>query len=165
MECKVRIIAGILIFSFSTVLIAENSLNGFKNIKWGESITKHKEVMHLTSENKKIKKYYTIDNDDMLLGDIKLTSISYVFYKDKFSSLILQTGRSSDNLKKTLSFLKNKFGNPSYANKYINKFRWENESTIVDLKCFASSHKCSLIYNSVTMSKLEQSDIDAMANN
>ena len=101
----------------------------------------------------------------MLWNDINLTSISYVFYKDKFSSVIIQTDRSSDNSKKTVNIFKNIFGKPFYSNKYINKFKWKNESTIVNLKCFASSHKCSMIYNSVAMGKLEKTDNDTMINN
>ena len=161
-----KIVIGILVFSFSVVILAaDHNSNGFGNITWGESIKKHKDIMHLTSEKDKLKKFYVLNSDELLWGDINLSSISYVFYKDMFSSVAIQTDRSSYNLKKIINRLKNKFGEPFYSNKYINKFKWKNESTIVNLKCFSSSHKCSIIYNSVAMSKLEKDDNDVKSNN
>ena len=161
-----KLVIGILVFSFSVVLFAaDHNSNGFGNIKWGESIKKHKDIMHLTSEKDKLKKFYVLNSDELLWGDINLSSISYVFYKGKFSSVAIQTDRSSYNLKKIINSLKDKFGKPFYSNKYINKFKWKNESTLVNLKCFASSHKCSIIYNSVVMNELEKSDNDMTANN
>ena len=161
-----KLVIGILVFFFSIVLFAsDHNLNGFGNIKWGESIKKYKNIMHLTSEKDKLKKFYVLNSDELLWDDINLSSISYVFYKDKFSSVVIQTDKSSSNLKKIINSLKDKFGKPFYSNKYINKFKWKNESTIVNLKCFASTHKCSIIYNSVDMSKLEKSDNDMTRNN
>ena len=152
-----KLVIGILVFSFSAVLFAaDHNLNGFGNIKWGDHIKKYKNIMHLISEKDKLKKFYVIKSDEMLWNDINLTSISYVFHKDKFSSVIIQTDSSSDNLKKIVNIFNNIFEKPFYSNKYINKFKWKNESTIVNLKCFASSHKCSMIYNSVAMSELEK---------
>ena len=165
MECRMKMIIGILVFLSSAILHADNNQNGFGLMEWGEPIGKYKDVLHLTSEDNKLKKFYTVVNDQMLLDDIKLSSISYIFYKNKFSSVVIQTERASNNLTKALSVLKNQFGSPFYVNKYTNKYRWKNDFTTVDLKCFASSHKCSMIYHSVAMSDLEKSDNDAMANN
>ena len=79
--------------------------------------------------------------------------------------MIIQTDRSSYDLKKIINKYKNIFGKPFYSNKYINKFIWKNETTIVNLKCFSSSHKCSIVYKSVVMSKLEKADNVAAVNN
>ena len=80
-----KLVIGILVFSFSAVLFAaDHNLNGFGNIKWGDSIKKYKNIMHLTSEKDKLKKFYVIKNDEMLWDDINLTSISYVFIKINF---------------------------------------------------------------------------------
>ena len=132
-----KLVIGILVFSFSVALLAaDHNLNGFENIKWGESIKKYKNIMHLTSEKDKLKKFYVINNDELLWGDINLTSISYMFYKDKFSSVIIQTDKSSYNIKKIINIFNDLYGKPFYSNKYINKFKCKNESTIVSLKCF-----------------------------
>lgn len=161
-----KLAVGILIFSFSVALFAaDKPLNGFGKIKWGAPINKYKDVMHLTSEKDKLEKFYIIKNDEMLWDDIKLTTAIYIFYKDKFSSVKIQTDKSSYNLKKIINKFMDTFGKPFYSNKYINKFKWKNEFTIVDLKCFSSSHKCSITFNSVVMSKLEKADNVTAVNN
>lgn len=145
-----KLLIGILVFSFNVSVFAKE--NGFRKIKWEDSISRYENIMQLTSENDKDRKFYIIEDDDMSFGDISLTSIIYIFYKGKFSSVILQTDQSATNLKQVLIKLKNKFGKPLYENKYTNKYRWQGETTAVNLKCYSSSHKCSITYNSVAMS-------------
>ena len=145
-----KFLIGVLIFSFAgTVLSKSEDRGGFRNLKWQDSISKYKNTMRLTSEKGNAKKFYVIDNDDMLLGKIKLSSITYIFNKNKFSSVALQTEQSKSNLKQVVLELKKTFGEPYYSNKYINKYRWKNDTTEVFLKCRASSHKCSIKYNAV----------------
>ena len=165
MECRMKkLVIGILVFSFSVALLAgEENLNGFRKMNWEESIEKYKNDMFLTSEIGSPRKFYTIKDDEMFLGDTKLTSIAYVFYKGKFSSVILHTDRSADNLKIIFKRLKNDFGKPTYVNRYDNKYRWKNKHTNIKLKCFAASHMCSIIYNSAVMSKLEKADNKVLA--
>lgn len=149
-----KIFIMVLIFSFNGVVFSsDNNPSGFRNVKWKAPFSMYKDVMHLTSEQGDAKKFYTIENDDMLFGKVNLTSIVYIFINDKFASVALQTDRSAKNLTQVLVELKNEFGEPSYSNKYINKYRWDNKKTKVSLKCYSSSHKCSIKYNSTEMSK------------
>ena len=156
-----KLLIAVLVFTFSVSAFAnKNEYNGFRKIKWKESITKYNNIMRLASEDKKSKKFYVIEDDDMSFSeDISLTSIIYVFYKGKFSSVILQTDQSATNIKKVLIELKKKYGEPSYANKYTNKYRWKDQATAIDLKCYSSSHKCSIIYNSIAMNNLRKTNI------
>lgn len=152
-----KILSGILIASFTfSALSKGEEVNGFKQIKWQAPISKYEGVMQLTSEQGNAKKFYIIENDDMSYGNISLSSIVYVFYNDKFSSVTIQTDKDSKNSARVLVELKKKFGEPSYSNKYINKYRWEDENTMVSLKCYSSSHKCSVKFNSMKMSQLEK---------
>lgn len=151
-----KLLIGIFFFSFySSAFSNKNEINGFGGISWGKSITKYKKIMQLTSDERKSKKFYVRKNEKMSFGDIELVSVIYVFYKGKLSSVILQTGKSSTNFKQTISLLKMKFGKPVYKNIITKKYRWKNKTTTVDLKCFSSSHKCSIIYNSVENSRVE----------
>lgn len=88
----------------------------------------------------------------MSFGSITLSSIVYIFYDEKFSSVAIQTDKSLKNLTQVVIELKKRFGEPFYANKYINKYRWQNKNSIVSLKCYSSSHKCSIKYDSVALS-------------
>ena len=155
-----NIIIAVLVFSFSASTFAkENKIksNGFGEIKWGESIAKYKKVMQLTSDNRKPRKYYIRKDDEMSFGDTTLASITYIFYKGRFSSVIIQTEKSI-NTKEFLNKLTRKLGKPSSSNKYTNKYRWKNSTTAVSLKCYPNSHKCSVIYTSVVMNKLKKAD-------
>lgn len=152
-----KLLIGVLLFSFSAHVFSKNpESNGFRNITWQESISKYESVMHLTSEQGSAKKFYVKENDKMLFENITLSSIIYIFYNGKFSSAVVQTDQSVTNLTQVLIELKKRFGKPFYANKYINKHRWKNTNTMVSLKCYSSSHKCSIKYDSIIMSKLEK---------
>jgi len=154
-----KLLIGVLLFSFNTYTFSKSfESNGFRNIKWQESISKYEAVMHLTSEKGSAKKFYVKENDKMFLGNITLSSIIYIFYNGKFSSVVIQTDQSVTNLSQVLIELKKKFGKPFYANKYINKYRWKNENTTVSLKCYSSSHKCSIKYDSIIMRNLEKNN-------
>ena len=156
----------ILVFSFNaSALSKEKEFHGFGKIKWGESIRKYKNVMQLTSDISKPEKYYIRKNDEMSFGDITLTSVIYLFYKGKFSSVIVQTDKSVTNSSQVLTMLKKKFGKPSYTNKYTNKYRWKDSKTAISLKCYSSSHKCSIIYNSVVMSNHKKKENEAAVKN
>lgn len=146
-----KLLVGILVFSFNISTFANE--NGFRKIKWEDSISRYENIMQLASDNgnDSDRKFYFIEDDEMSFGDVSLTSIVYIFYKGKFSSVILQTDQSATNLKQVLIKLKNKFGKPLYENKYTNKYRWQGETTAVNLKCYSSSHKCSITYNSVAV--------------
>lgn len=90
----------ILVCSFNTFILAdENTLNGFRDLKWGEPITKYENVMQLTSESGKLKNFMLAKNEEMLFDDVMLASISYVFYDGRFSSAIIQTDKSASNFK------------------------------------------------------------------
>lgn len=150
-----KLLIGVLVFSFNvTAFSKEGKVDGFREIKWGESITRYKDIFRLTSDSNNPKRFYVRNNDEMLFGEISLTSIIYVFYKNKFSSVIIQTDRSAINLTQTFIELKKKLGKPYYKNKYNKKYLWKNEKTMVSLKCYASSHKCIINYISVAMDKL-----------
>ena len=152
----------VLLFSFNAYA-DENKFTGFGKIKWGASIKKYKNVMRLTSDNGKPSKYYVRKDDEMSFGDIGLTSITYIFYKGKFSSAIIQTDKTITKTSQILNKLKKKFGEPSYKNVFTNKYRWKDSTTAVSLKCYSTSHKCSIIYNSVVMSELKKADNEAAA--
>lgn len=161
-----NLLIGVLVFSFNVSIFAkENESDGFGGIKWEEPISKYNKIMKLTSDDGLPKKFYSRKNENMSFGEIKLSSVIYIFYKGKFSSVIFQTDQSVTNLTQVLIELKNIFGKPSYSNKYIHKYRWKNETTTVYLKCYPSSHKCSITYNSVAMSNLKKTDNEATAKN
>ena len=154
-----KVIIGISIFIFNFHAFANGfESSGFRDMKWEEPISKYKDVMQLTSEENKLRKFYTKNNDEMSYGNIKLSSISYIFYRGKFSSVIFQTNKSTLYSKQLFNMFEKAFGKPAYSNKYTKKFQWKGASTNVSLKCYSSSHKCSVIFDSVAMSNIKMAD-------
>ena len=152
-----QLLIGILIFSFSVSGFSKgSSFKGFRGILWKDSISKYKDTMKLNSDAGLPKKYYSREYDEMSLGEVTLSSLVYIFYKDKFYSVIAQTDRSATNLTQVLIELKKKFGEPISVNKYVHKYSWENENTNIKLKCYSSSHKCNITYSSVKMRNLSK---------
>ena len=119
-----KVIIGISLFVFNVYALAkELDPNGFREMKWEDSISKYKDALHLTADENKPSKFYTKENDDMSYGNINLKSIAYVFYKGKFSSVIFQTNKSASYSKQLLEMFKKTYGKPVYSNKYTKKFR------------------------------------------
>ena len=153
---KSLLIVIFVVFFNGTVFADKNKIDGFRDIKWKDSITKYNTVLRLTSDSNKSKKFYIRDDEELYLEDVTLKSVSYVFKDDKFSSAVIQTAKSVANSKAILSLLKKKYGKPAYSNTYTRKFRWEDSSAEVTLKCFSTIHKCSVVYNSLAMNSTKK---------
>ena len=152
-----KLSVGILIFCFNASVFADkNKIDGFRDIKWEDSITKYNTILRLTSDSNKSKKFYIRNDEELNFEDVSLKSVSYVFKDDKFSSAVIQTSKSVANSKAILSLLKKKYGKPVYSNIYTRKFRWEDSSAEITLKCFSTIHKCSVVYNSVAMNSTKK---------
>ena len=153
---KSLLIVIFVVFFNGSVFADKNKIDGFRDIKWKDSITKYNTVLRLTSDSNKSKKFYIRDDEELYLEDVTLKSVSYVFKDDKFSSAVIQTAKSVANSKAILILLKKKYGKPVYSNIYTRKFRWEDSSAAVTLKCFSTIHKCSVVYNSLAMNSTKK---------
>jgi hypothetical protein len=63
--------------------------DGFRGIKWGESIKNISGLMQGEKQGRMIG--YVRKNDKMFIGNAKLTSIRYTFYNDKFCGVVIIT--------------------------------------------------------------------------
>ena len=104
-------ISAIVFMTVSAVAAAE--LDGFRGFKWGSDI----EVMKSTDPKlveghmgvmPGVKAYQRTD-EDLDLGGIKADSITYTFYKDRFTSVSIDF-RGIDNLERLLAYCKKTFG-------------------------------------------------------
>jgi hypothetical protein len=67
---------------------------GFREIKWGDSFGNHKDMT--ITESKGDEKFCTRKTDRMVIGNANLSKIIYLFYKDRFCGVIVQTKTSRD---------------------------------------------------------------------
>jgi len=89
----------------------KNEPDGFRGIKWGDSIDKFKDNLTSQLRHKDGSVSYEIYNDNMKIGTAKLRAVTYFFFDKTFiGSRILITRDQKDKL---TAALKNKFGKPS----------------------------------------------------
>jgi hypothetical protein len=98
------------------VSAAAEDLNGFRGFTWGDSLEKMRE-----SDPKLVEghmgampgvKAFKRTEDDLDFGGIKVDGITYVFYKDRFSSVNIDF-RGFDNYERLLAHCKKLFGQPT----------------------------------------------------
>lgn len=99
-------ITAILLFSSSAFAQKEiTRIEGFRDLTWGshlDSIVRDGEPLvfipqEMQDENRKDGNYYKLKNENLLIGNVLLTDIYYVFSKDDNKLFkVLMVGRKSD---------------------------------------------------------------------
>ena len=100
-----KILSLVAFFCLSTATFAQDSgpskIEGFRTFEWGQKIdemTMEAETPNfIPTEKLKDGSYYILANEDLIIGNVLLSSINYVFSKkdDKFYKVIL-TGKKED---------------------------------------------------------------------
>ncbi len=90
----------------------KNEPNDFRSIKWGTDIST---LTYLKATKNDAGKFVGMDafhkvGDELFIGDAKLRSVTYYFWKGKFAGVRMVTDRM--NLKKLSEILVGKFGTP-----------------------------------------------------
>ncbi len=107
-----KVFLAAMILNFAVSASAED-LNGFRGITWGSDI-----ASILQSDPKLVEghmgvmpgvKAFQRTDEDLNFGGIKADSITYTFYKGKFSSVSIDF-RGIDNFEKLLAYCKKQFG-------------------------------------------------------
>jgi hypothetical protein len=126
--------------------------NGFAGIKWGTPFSEVKPEMEESRSttdpaepNVKIKIYYTKKGDHLILGEVQLDKIEYVFWRGKFSEVRINASgpQAFDRLKK---FLFEKYGT---VGKFQGAYSWDGTVTQVALR-YNEPTKTSLLLIALT---------------
>jgi len=132
------------IFVLSTFLAlsataAPFKMDGFRGIKWAAPIKKHAhELIELRNEGNLIS--YKRKNEKMKIGDAKIESIFYYFYKGKFSTVNINS-KGFENSEFLVLAFKAKFGkSPDMP---IEFYSWENKAVTITLLCHTKPETCS----------------------
>lgn len=111
---------------------------GFRDMNWGDAITSDFEV--ISEDTKDSTKYCIKKNENLKIGEVEVTAITYTFFKDRLMSVAIQA-----NEKYSLYELaKAKFGNPSSNNPYVVKATFGNNKTTCDVQETYSGSKMKL---------------------
>ena len=112
------------------VLAYQNEPDDFRGIKWGTSIEKLSD-MALILDGGHLKAY-TRNRDKMMIGDAKIDSLHYVFYKDQFYCVrVVFTDIS--NFNKIRDEFVRIYGEPERRQHYDRHFYWRGDKVSITL--------------------------------
>ncbi len=152
-----------LLIIFAAVTFSNNSFafqnepDGFRGIKWGTKIETLKDMTKKLQQGDRI--LYTRNNDKLQIGNAELDDVVYVFWKDKFISVMITTkGFSNWIALKDEAF--KQFGKGSQDNKHIETYTWGSVlhgKTFISLKYNQiSKHARIVMYPAKMLSVIEE---------
>ncbi len=118
---------------FASIPDFKNSPDGFRGLKWGDSVSALGVNAELIRNEPKIETVqYSKKGEVLSLGGADLSQVVYFFWKDKFISVMLICKSPSDfhPLKEVAI---ERFGNPVKPNRYIEKYGWLDDNAMINL--------------------------------
>lgn len=135
----------------------DNEPDGFRGIKWGEMLSNHKpEFVYQFSD--KNEKYYRRKNDKPSLGAVELKSIYYVFYKDRFMSVVFRSAGES-NRSALISTFNTQFGPPDRGDANVDNYFWFGPKSRISVDCNVIDSSCMASIWSKEISDIESAEL------
>ena len=148
MRCRIKVLfsfVALLCFSlFSPLWAFQNEPPDFRGIPWGTLIEDLPDMTYLAGIGEV--KSYKRENDSMVLGSARLSSVSYIFYKGRFCAVYLGFhGTSSfEGLKQRLL---ESCGKPYRPSEEMERYFWQGKQVDIALRySHEPSQKGSVIY-------------------
>lgn len=154
-----RVLSTIVLMSILTCSTATRAMEkepaDFRGIPWGADFEQYRsEMTVLRNEGDVV--YYRRTGDIMKLNQVDAIKVAYRFYKNRFSTGVIQT-YGGGNQKSLLETLKGMHGEPQRPRKRIHQYFWDGETAYLVLTCEITSY-CVVEYASKPMIQQEQAD-------
>lgn len=140
----------------------DNEPNGFRGIVWAAPIDSVKDELAELRANKATT-FYTRKDDKLRIGEAALQSITYVFYKGRFTGAMVRTVEGVANQSALRSALIEQFGKGDQPNRYIERYYWWGATAIISLDCAAPNRACTAMLRSKALMDEENRDMKAAA--
>ncbi len=135
----------------------QNEPDGFRNIKWGTDIKKVNNMIYISSNEQTTQKLYRRKNDELRIGESKLTDITYAFDKGKLIDVMIRAkGYSNWIALKGVCF--EKFGEGDKQNSYVEQYSWLGDVTIINLEYNEFTKEAVLFMSSMKALKQRKED-------
>lgn len=132
---------------------------GFRDIKLETTYAEFSPKGLVKSSEDGDVKIYKLKNENLAIGDYKLQSISYVFYKEKLSQIMIET-KGFANSNGLLEVLKSQYGEGYKSNRYIEKYLWSGSKAGLYYNQNSINKDAVLIIFSKALQEQEQKDKD-----
>jgi hypothetical protein len=153
------ILVGLLLMAGSAQAF-QNEPSGFRGIPWGTPL---RSVPGMTSVPDGSKNFYFRADDNLSIGAAHLEHLSYKFYRDQFSEVLLRTHDSVLDEQAIIGAFKAQFGPGFQSNRYIDEYLWNGTTSTVWLNCNSITHACTAMIYSNQLKELEKADETAVA--
>ena len=135
----------------------ENEPDGFGGIKWGTLFDENDTLLNFVEEDGGVRLYMK-KNDTLLFGGVKVSSIRYGFYNNKFyvGQIFFKGDTSSSNIKK---YLFKKYGSgqeKQSVDSGAKIFGWGGYSTIILHKYFNEQKEGRVAFSSTIILRERQ---------
>lgn len=131
--------------------------DGFRGIKWGTDISTLKNLKVADTWKVEGMEEFIKDGDELAIGDAKLKSINYYFWKGKFAQVRIEVTENNRNINKLSDILVGKFGTPEqvdYSMPMPNPlYYWEGKTTRITLQRQGVSNFFNLWFESLSITK------------
>lgn len=135
--------------------LMQNEPTDFRGVKWDMAFSGVSENMTLVRDEGVVK-YYKRGGDTQKIGHVDALKVAYRFYKDQFSSGIVQTYGGA-NQKAVLATLSDTYGPPIRPRKRIPQYFWDGEKSFIVLTCEVTSY-CVVEISSKEVIQREQAE-------
>ena len=109
-------------------------------------------------------KFYVRESDTLKIGENKLESIHYGFYKGKLSSIIIKT-TGYTNSRGVLDVLNENYGTPYRPNQFMDDYDWFGKKLTIMYDENSATNNASIYFFSKPMADLEKADKKQSAKN
>lgn len=134
-------VLAILIFCSAGMAAIKDSPDGFRGIKWGQPPSALGKYTTLLVDGATI--VYTKNDDKLKIGGADLKYIAYVFWENKFMSVIIRTeGLSNSDALKAAMF--ERYGEPQYEQGVLQSdHTWSDKNVLITYTYESDGSKAS----------------------
>jgi hypothetical protein len=155
---KILLIVTIIL---SNSIIAQNlkaldDKNGFREYKFGDTITKFTNLKVIESNKDSTNVFYKRTDDKLTIGEYEVELI-YGFYKGQFSTLFIKT-KGYTNSRGVLKTLIELYGKGFQDNKYIEKYSWTGNLVRLSYDENSATNNASTLMYSLGISAKKKND-------
>ena len=154
---KQFIVSIFVLFIFATALNAvprfmKNSPIGFRGVKWGDPPSVLGHSLQIGDG------FYIRDEDKLLIGNARLSSIVYEFWKNRFYAVMIEAPRGQFTHLKAAMI--SQFGPPPYrTSRSLDEFAWSDSNATITLVEYGESGNSELSIVSMSINDLRNSDM------
>jgi len=156
-----RAIAAILVVVTASAPILAGSKrdldekNGFRDVTFEDELSKYPTMT--PSQESGENHFYKREDDVLSFGGIELTSISYVFYKDRLAKVLLMS-KGISACAQLRSIMESAYGAPFKPNRFMDDYWWIGKRVTLRVKINEVAHDCHALFISNALSDREEAD-------